>query len=155
MTDEILTFFQSLKKAKFRIPIFGKSKIQNSNVWKSQKPEFQCLEKPKFRIPIFGKAKLQITNLWTSQKPEFQCLEKPKFRIAMFGKAKIQNCNVWKSQNQFYLEISSVNTRRDNILIGAIGFEQVSMAVENASNTLVINMVSMTRKHITVDRALG
>ena len=84
----------------------------------------------------------------------------------MFRKAKIQNYNVWKSQNfrlpmfgkskiNFYLEISSVNTRRDNILIGAISFKQVSMAVENASKTLVINMVSMTRKHITVDRALG
>ena len=73
----------------------------------------------------------------------------------MFRKAKIQNSNVSKSQNQFYLDISSVNTRQDNISIGAIGFKQVSMAVENASKTLVINMVSTTRKHITVDRALG
>ena len=104
---------------------------------------------------MFGKAKIQNSNLWKSQTSDYQSLDKPNTRIPMFGKAKIQNCNVWKSQNQFYLEISSVNTRRDNILIGAIGFEQVSMAVENASNTLVINMVSMTRKHITVDRALG
>ena len=29
------------------------------------------------------------------------------------------------------------------------------MAVENASKTLVTNTVSMTRKHITVNRALG
>ena len=123
-----------MEKPKTRIPMFGKAKIQNSNLWKSQTSDYQSLDKP---------------------KSEFQSLEKSKFRIVMFGKAKIQNCNVWKSQNQFYLEISSVNTRRDNILIGAIGFEQVSMAVENASNTLVINMVSMTRKHITVDRALG
>ena len=91
---------------------------------------------------MFGKAK----------NSDFQCLEKPKFRIPMFGKTKIQNCNVSKSQNQFYLEISSVNTRRDNISVGAIGFEQVSMAVENASKTLVTNMISMTRKHITVNR---
>ena len=121
MTDEILSFFQSLEKPKFRIPIFGKAIIQNSNVWKSQNLEFQCLENPKTRIP-------------------------------MFGKAKIQNSNVWKSQNQFYLKISSVNTRKDHNSIGAIGFKQVSMAVENASKTLVINMVSMIRKHITVDR---
>ena len=73
----------------------------------------------------------------------------------MLRKAKIQNSNVSKSQNQFYLDISSVNTRQDHISIGAIGFKQVSMAVENASKTLVINMVSTTRKHITVDRALG
>ena len=56
----------------------GKAKIQNFNVWKSEKPEFQCLEKPKFRIPMFGKAKVQNSNA---------CLEKPKFRIPMFGKA--------------------------------------------------------------------
>ena len=84
---------------------------------------------------MFGKAKIQNSNI--------------------IVKAKIQNCNVSKSQNQFYLEISSVNTRRDNISIGAIGFEQVSMAVENASKTLVTNTVSMTCKHITVNRALG
>ena len=115
--------------------MFGKAKVQNSNVSKTQKPEFRCLEKSKFRISIFGKAKIQNSNI--------------------IVKAKIQNCNVSKSQNQFYLEISSVNTRRDNISIGAIGFEQVSMAVENASKTLVTNTVSMTRKHITVNRALG
>ena len=84
---------------------------------------------------MFGKAKIQNSNI--------------------IVKAKIQNCNVSKRQNQFYLEISSVNTRRDNISVGAIGFEQVSMAVENASKTLVTNMVSMTRNHITVNRALG
>ena len=57
--------------------MIGKAKIQNSNVWKSEKPEFQCLEKPKFRIPMFGKAKNQNSNVW---------------------KAKIQNSKVWKSQ---------------------------------------------------------
>ena len=56
--------------------MFREAKIQNANVWKSQKPEFQCLEK----------AKIQNSNVWKSQKPEFQCLEKPKFIIPMFGK---------------------------------------------------------------------
>ena len=30
--------------------MFGKAKIQNSNVWKSQNLEFQCSEKQKSRI---------------------------------------------------------------------------------------------------------
>ena len=55
--------------------MFGEAKVQNSNVWKSQKPEFQCLEKPKFRIPVFGKAKKQNSNVWNSQKPESQSKE--------------------------------------------------------------------------------
>ena len=37
--------------------MFGKAKVQNSNVWKNQNSEFQCLEKLKFRIPMFGKPK--------------------------------------------------------------------------------------------------
>ena len=43
--------------------MFGKAKIQNSNVWKSKKSEFQCLEKPNTRIPMFGKAKNQNSNV--------------------------------------------------------------------------------------------
>ena len=46
--------------------MFGKVKIQNSNVWKSQSLEFQCLERPKFRIPMFEKAKIQSSNVWKS-----------------------------------------------------------------------------------------
>ena len=80
---------------------------------------------------MFGKPKNQNSNVWKSQNSEFQCLEKPKSILS---------------------KISSVNTRKDHNSIGAIGFKQVSMAVENASKTLVINMVSMIRKHITVDR---
>ena len=60
-----------MEKLKFRIPMFGKAKVQNSNVWKSESSEFQCLDKPKFRIPIFGKAKIQNSNVWKSQKPQF------------------------------------------------------------------------------------
>ena len=41
--------------------MFGKPKIQNTNVWKTQKLEFQCLEK----------AKIQNSNAWKSQKPQF------------------------------------------------------------------------------------
>ena len=41
--------------------MFGKPKIQNTNVWKTQKLEFQCLEK----------AKIQNSNVWKSQKPQF------------------------------------------------------------------------------------
>ena len=40
--------------------MFGKAKIQDFTVWKSQDTEFQSLEK---------------------QNTEFQCLEQPKFRI--------------------------------------------------------------------------
>ena len=90
--------------------MFGKTKIQNSNVWKRQSSEFQCsLEKPKARIPMFGKAKFRIpmfgkgknqnSNFWNSQNSESQCLEKPKTRIPIFGKAKISNPIVWKSKN--------------------------------------------------------
>ena len=39
----------------------GKPKIQNTNVWKTQKLEFQCLEK----------AKIQNSNVWKSQKLQF------------------------------------------------------------------------------------
>ena len=86
----------------FRTPTSGKASIKNSNVWKSQNPEFQCLEiaknclefqclaKPKLRILMIGKAKIRNS---------FLCLEKPKLRISVFGKAKIQNSNDWKSQN--------------------------------------------------------
>ena len=65
--------------------MFGKAKIQNANVWKSQNIEFQCLEKPKHRISIFGKAKKQSS--------------KKIFRIPMFGNDKIQNSNDWKSHD--------------------------------------------------------
>ena len=41
--------------------MFGKPKIQNTNVWKTQKLEFQFLEK----------AKIQNSNVWKSQKPQF------------------------------------------------------------------------------------
>ena len=41
--------------------MFAKPKIQNTNVWKTQKLEFQCLEK----------AKIQNSNVWKSQKPQF------------------------------------------------------------------------------------
>ena len=108
-----------MKKPKLRIPMFGKAKIQNSSVWKSQNSEFQSLEKSRTRIPVTGKAKLHNSNvsktenlefqffvkaeiknsIRKSQKPEFPSLEKPKTRIPMFGKAKIQNSNVWKSRN--------------------------------------------------------
>ena len=29
--------------------MFGKGKVQNSNVWKCQTSQFQCLEKPKIK----------------------------------------------------------------------------------------------------------
>ena len=41
--------------------MFGKPKIQNTNVWKTQKLAFQCLEK----------AKIQNSNVRKSQKPQF------------------------------------------------------------------------------------
>ena len=69
--------FQCSEKPKFRIPMFGKEKIQNSNLRKRKNLEFQCLKKLNF----------QNSNVW----------KKPKFRIPMFGKAKIQNSNVWKN----------------------------------------------------------
>ena len=37
--------FQSLEKPKFRIVMFRKGKIWDSDVWKSQNLEYQCLEK--------------------------------------------------------------------------------------------------------------
>ena len=40
---------QRLEKPKFRIPMFGKAKFQNS---------CQCLEKPKFRLAMIGKVKI-------------------------------------------------------------------------------------------------
>ena len=67
-----------MEKQNLKFPMLGKSKKQNSNVWKSQNPEFQSLEKLKSRVPVF---------------------EKPISRIPMFGKAKIKNTNVKKSQN--------------------------------------------------------
>ena len=49
--------------------MFGKPKIQNTNVWKTQKLEFQCLEKAEIQknIPVFGKAKNHNSNLWKSK----------------------------------------------------------------------------------------
>ena len=67
--------------------MFRKTKIHNSNVWKSQNTEFQSLEKLQLRIPMFGKAKTLISNVW-----------KVKIQNANV-KVKIQNSDVWKSQN--------------------------------------------------------
>ena len=36
-------------KETVRIPVFEKTKIKNSNVWKIKKIEFQCLEKAKIK----------------------------------------------------------------------------------------------------------
>ena len=72
--------------------MIGKAKIQNSNVWKSQKPEFQCLEKPKTRIPMFEKAKIQSSSVWKSQKPEFQCLEKHIDILRSLNKGVFERC---------------------------------------------------------------
>ena len=55
--------------------MFGKAKLQNYNVWKSQNPEFQCLEKPKSRIPMFGKAKIQNFNVRKSKNLELNKLQ--------------------------------------------------------------------------------
>ena len=55
--------------------MFGKAKIHNPNVWKSQNPEVQCLEKPKSRIPMFGKAKIQNFNVRKSKTLEFNKLQ--------------------------------------------------------------------------------
>ena len=55
--------------------MFGKAKIQNSNVWKNQNPEFQCLEKPKSRIPLLGKATIQNSNARKSKNVEFNKLQ--------------------------------------------------------------------------------
>ena len=60
--------------------MFEKAEIDNSNVWKSQNPEFQCLEKLKSIIPMFRK-------------------EKPKSWIPMFGKAEIVNFNVFNAKH--------------------------------------------------------
>ena len=48
--------------------IFGKAKIENSNVWKSPNKEFQCLDKRKSRIPILEMAKRDNSNVWKRQK---------------------------------------------------------------------------------------
>ena len=56
--NKIQNFNAWISNLLFRITMFGKAKVQNSNVWKSETPELQCLEKPKSRIPIFGKAKI-------------------------------------------------------------------------------------------------
>lgn len=69
--------FQSLQYIS-RIQMFRKTKIHNSNVWKSQNTEFQSLEKLQLRIPMFGKAKTLNSNVW---------------------KVKIQNANVKNRQN--------------------------------------------------------
>ena len=81
--------------------MFGKAKLENFNVWKSQNPEFQSLEKLKSRVPVFekpnsrilmfGKAKIKNTNVKKSQNPEFQCLEKQDPEFNCFEKAKRLN----------------------------------------------------------------
>ena len=78
-----------MEKPNLTIPMFGRGKVQNSNVLLSQNSEFQCLETPNITIPMFRKA----------QTTEFQCLELPKFLIPMFGKAKLNNSNVWKRKS--------------------------------------------------------
>ena len=76
-----------METPKSRIPMFGKAKIQNFIVWKSQNSQFQCLEKKKSRIPIFGSAKIPTSSVWKSHNSLFQCLEK----------AKMENSNVWNN----------------------------------------------------------
>ena len=73
--NKIQNFNAWISNLLFRIPMFGKAKVQNSNVWKSQNPEFQCLEKPKSRIPTFGKAKFQNFNVQKSENLEFNKLQ--------------------------------------------------------------------------------
>ena len=68
--NKIQNFNAWISNLLFRIPMFGKAKVQNSNVWKSQNPECQCFEKPKYRIPMFGKTKIQNFNIWKTQKTE-------------------------------------------------------------------------------------
>ena len=46
-----------MEKLKSKVPVFGKAKLEISNVGKIKKTEFQCLEK---------------------QNPEFNCFEKAK-----------------------------------------------------------------------------
>ena len=46
----------------FRVPVFGKAKIKNSNDWKSQNSEF---------FFMFGKAKIENPSVWKSQNSEF------------------------------------------------------------------------------------
>ena len=55
--------------------MFGKGSTKNSNVWKSQSPEFQSLEKPKSRIPMFRKAKIQNFNVRKRKNLEFNKLQ--------------------------------------------------------------------------------
>ena len=47
--------------------MFGKPKIQNTNVWKTQKLEFQCLEKAKIQNSNVWIAKNHNSNLWKSK----------------------------------------------------------------------------------------
>ena len=51
--------------------MFGKAEILNSNVWKSQHPEFQGLEKTRSSIPMIGKAQILNSNIWKSQNRQF------------------------------------------------------------------------------------
>ena len=46
--------------------MFGKAKIQNSNVRKRKSPEFQFLELSKFLTPMFRKANNKNFNVWNS-----------------------------------------------------------------------------------------
>ena len=55
----------------FKIPKFGKAKVQNSNVWKSQSSDLQSLEKLKFKMPMFGNAKIFYSNEWKNENQEF------------------------------------------------------------------------------------
>ena len=56
-----------MEKPKFRILMFGKAKIHNSNVWKRKSAELQCFAELKFLMPMFGKAKIHFSNFWKSE----------------------------------------------------------------------------------------
>ena len=70
--------FQCLEKPKFRIPMFGKAKIQKNS--------------EKFRVPLFGKAKNQNSNVWKGQNSEFQCLEKHIDILRSLNKGVFERC---------------------------------------------------------------
>ena len=55
--------FQCLEWPKVTTAMFGKPKIQNSNIRISQSSQFQCLEKPKLTIPTFATIKSRIPML--------------------------------------------------------------------------------------------
>ena len=83
--------------------MFGKSNILNTNVWKSQNPQFQTLERQfSSKNKEFHQLKSQNlnSNVRKSTNPKYFCLEKPKSSIPMIGRAQTLNSHVWKSQNR-------------------------------------------------------